>query len=88
MQINFEAGDDISFTKEGCASIIKLTGSSALNALNQRMVFAFKKAFKTWETDNDVSCSLIEGDGRAFCTGGMEKIIFSYQYLKLEMNII
>ncbi|MDD9334067.1 MAG: enoyl-CoA hydratase/isomerase family protein, partial [Bartonella sp.] len=70
MQIDFGAGDDISFTKEGCAGIIKLTRPSALNALNQRMVFALKKALSTWETDDNISCVLIEGEGRAFCAGG------------------
>ncbi|EJF87264.1 hypothetical protein MCY_00388 [Bartonella rattimassiliensis 15908] len=70
MQIDFGAGDDIFFTKEGCAGIIKLTRPSTLNALNQRMVFALKKALKIWEKDNDISCVLIEGKGRVFCAGG------------------
>lgn len=43
MQIDFGADDDISFTKEGRAGLIKLTRPSALNALNQRMVSALKK---------------------------------------------
>ncbi len=46
MQIDFGAGNDISFTKEGCAGIIKLSRPLALNALNQRMVSAFKKALR------------------------------------------
>ncbi|WP_455481349.1 enoyl-CoA hydratase/isomerase family protein [Bartonella sp. B12(2025)] len=70
MQIDFGAGDDISFIKEGHAGIIKLTRPSTLNALNHRMVIAFKKALSTWEKDDDVSCILVEGEGRAFCAGG------------------
>ncbi|WP_142416755.1 enoyl-CoA hydratase/isomerase family protein [Bartonella massiliensis] len=94
MKIDFGAGDDISFTKEGCAGIIKLTRPLALNALNQRMVFAFKKALKTWETDDDVSCVLIEGEGRAFCAGGdvveiyhMGKNASAYQYFRDEYSL-
>ncbi|WP_332060858.1 enoyl-CoA hydratase/isomerase family protein [Bartonella sp. CB74] len=87
MQIDFGADNDISFTKEGHAGIIKLTRSSALNALNHQMISALKKALNTWERDNDISCVLIEGEGRAFCVGGdvveiyhMGKADSSYQY--------
>ncbi len=94
MQIDFGAGNDISFTKEGHAGIIKLTRPSALNALNQQMVFAFQKALNTWETDDDVSCVLVEGEGRAFCAGGdvveiyrMGKKASSYQYFSDEYRL-
>ncbi|EJF76975.1 enoyl-CoA hydratase/isomerase family protein [Bartonella birtlesii] len=94
MQIDFGAGDDISFTKKGRAGIIKLTRPSALNALNGRMVFALKKALATWETDDDVSCVLVEGEGRAFCAGGdvveiyhMGKKASSYQYFSDEYRL-
>ncbi|WP_019218622.1 enoyl-CoA hydratase/isomerase family protein [Bartonella florencae] len=94
MQIDFGAGGDISFTKKGRAGIIKLTRPSALNALNRRMVFALKKALSTWETDNDVSCVLVEGEGRAFCAGGdvveiyhMGKKTSSYQYFSDEYRL-
>ncbi|GAA4663959.1 enoyl-CoA hydratase/isomerase family protein [Bartonella pachyuromydis] len=94
MQIDFGAGDDISFTKEGHAGIIKLTRPSALNALNERMVCAFKKALSTWEIDDDVSCILVEGEGRAFCAGGdvveiyhMGKRASSYQYFSDEYRL-
>ncbi|WP_019221772.1 enoyl-CoA hydratase/isomerase family protein [Bartonella senegalensis] len=94
MQVDFGAGDDISFIKKGHAGIIKLTRSSALNALNGRMVSAFKKALRAWETDDDVSCVLIEGEGRAFCAGGdvvevyhMEKTSSSYQYFSDEYHL-
>ncbi|PIT69051.1 enoyl-CoA hydratase/isomerase family protein [Bartonella tribocorum] len=94
MQIDFGAENDISFTKEGCAGIIKLSRPLALNALNQRMVSALKKALKTWETDNEVSCVLIEGEGRAFCAGGdvveiyhMGKSASAYQYFRDEYSL-
>ncbi|VEJ45356.1 enoyl-CoA hydratase/isomerase family protein [Bartonella vinsonii] len=94
MQIDFGAGDDIFFTKEGHAGIIKLTRPFALNALNQRMVFALKKALSTWKTDDDVSCVLIEGEGRAFCAGGdvveiyhMGKKDSSHQYFSDEYRL-
>ncbi|EJF75880.1 enoyl-CoA hydratase/isomerase family protein [Bartonella alsatica] len=94
MQIDFGAGDEIFFTKEGRAGIIKLTRPSALNALNQRMVLALKKALSTWERDDDVSCVLVEGEGRAFCAGGdvveiyhMRKKSSSYQYFRDEYRL-
>ncbi|WP_375664669.1 enoyl-CoA hydratase/isomerase family protein [Bartonella sp. CL162QHHD] len=94
MQINFGADDDISFTKEGRAGIIKLTRPSALNALNQRMVSALKKALRIWETDDNVSCVLIEGEGRAFCAGGdvveiyhMGKSVAACQYFRDEYSL-
>ncbi|MET3560027.1 enoyl-CoA hydratase/carnithine racemase [Bartonella japonica] len=94
MQIDFGAGDDISFTKEGRAGIIKLTRPSTLNALNQRMVCALKKALSTWEKDSDISCILIEGEGRAFCAGGdvveiyhMGQSSSSYQYFSDEYRL-
>ncbi|MBB5073048.1 enoyl-CoA hydratase/carnithine racemase [Bartonella callosciuri] len=94
MQIDFGAGDDISFIKERRAGIIKLTRPSALNALNQRMVSAFKKALNIWEKDDDISCVLVEGEGRAFCAGGdvveiyhMGKKDSSYQYFSDEYRL-
>lgn len=44
MRIDFGAGDEISFIKKGHAGVIKLARSSALNALNGRMVSALKKS--------------------------------------------
>ncbi|KEC55094.1 enoyl-CoA hydratase/isomerase family protein [Bartonella koehlerae] len=94
MQIDFGAGDEISFIKKGHVGIIKLTRSSALNALNERMVSAFKKALNAWETDDDISCVLIEGEGRAFCAGGDVVEIYhmgekpsSYQYFSDEYRL-
>lgn len=91
MRIDFGAGDNISFVKEGHAGIIKLTRPSALNALNHQMVFALKKALSAWETDDDVACVLIEGEGRAFCSGGdvvevyrRGKVESSYRYFSDE----
>ncbi|WP_019223331.1 enoyl-CoA hydratase/isomerase family protein [Bartonella rattaustraliani] len=94
MHIDFGADGDISFTKEGHAGIIKLTRPSALNALNHRMVYALKKALSTWETDDDISCILVEGEGRAFCAGGdiveiyhMGRSPSSYQYFSDEYSL-
>ncbi|WP_332065566.1 enoyl-CoA hydratase/isomerase family protein [Bartonella sp. CB189] len=87
MRIDFGGGDDISFTKEGYAGIIKLTRPFALNALNHRMISAFQEALSTWEKDDNILCVLIEGEGRAFCAGGdiveiyhMKEAASSYQY--------
>lgn len=70
MQVDFQGGKDISFFKEGRAGIVRLTRPSALNAISHDMVKALDTALRSWETDDDVSCVLIEGEGRAFCSGG------------------
>ncbi|WP_455477554.1 enoyl-CoA hydratase/isomerase family protein [Bartonella sp. B41] len=93
MQINFGAGSNISFTKKGRAGIIRLTRPSALNALNHEMVSALKKSLNTWEKDSDISCVLVEGEGRAFSSGGdvveiyhMEKAA-SHRYFNDEYSL-
>jgi len=70
MQLDFGGGKDISFFKEGRTGIVRLTRPKVLNALNGKMVKALSKALHSWETDDDVLCVLIEGEGRAFCSGG------------------
>ncbi|EJF88861.1 enoyl-CoA hydratase/isomerase family protein [Bartonella tamiae] len=67
---DFGGGQDIKFIKEGRAGIIQLTRPQALNALSHQMIQAMEKALRHWENDNDVDCVLIEGEGRAFCSGG------------------
>ncbi|WP_455474798.1 enoyl-CoA hydratase/isomerase family protein [Bartonella sp. B30(2025)] len=95
MQIDFGANGYISFMKEGRAGLIKLTRPSVLNAFNHQMVFAFRNALKAWEKDDDISCILVEGEGRAFCAGGdvveiyhMRETPSSYQYFsdKYRLN--
>ncbi|WP_041582981.1 enoyl-CoA hydratase/isomerase family protein [Bartonella australis] len=94
MRIDFGASENISFIKEGCAGIVKLTRPSALNALNHQMVLSLTKALETWAIDDDVLCVLIEGEGRAFCAGGdvveiyrMGPIDSSYQYFSDEYRL-
>ncbi|WP_336276805.1 enoyl-CoA hydratase/isomerase family protein [Bartonella sp. CB178] len=94
MRIDFGAGDDISFTREGCVGVIKLTRPSSLNALSHRMVLSLKEAFRAWEEDDDVVCVLIEGEGRAFCAGGdvveiyhMREAVASHQYFSDEYSL-
>ncbi|AQS41465.1 MAG: 3-hydroxyisobutyryl-CoA hydrolase [Candidatus Tokpelaia hoelldobleri] len=70
MQVDFGGGGEIAFFREGRAGIIRLARPKALNALNEPMVEAMAKALQAWEDDASVSCILVEGDGRAFCSGG------------------
>lgn len=77
MQLDFGGGKDVSFFKEGRAGIVRLTRPAVLNALNGKMVRAIDKALRSWETDDDVLCVLVEGEGRAFCAGG--DIVSSYK---------
>lgn len=69
MGFDFGGGDEVQFLREGRAGIIKLNRPDALNALNHSMVLAIQKALNAWETDDDVCCVLIEGEGRAFSAG-------------------
>lgn len=70
MQLDFGGGKEIAFLKEGRAGIVRLTRPEALNALSFDMVRALDKALHSWETDDDVLCVVVEGEGRAFCSGG------------------
>lgn len=70
MQLDFGGGKEVTFLKEGRAGIVRLTRPAALNALSFNMVRALDKALHSWETDDDVLCVIIEGEGRAFCSGG------------------
>lgn len=70
MQLDFGGGEEVTFLKEGRAGIVRLTRPQALNALSLNMVLALEKALHSWETDDDVLCVIIEGEGRAFCAGG------------------
>ncbi len=70
MQIDFGGGSEIGFEREGKAGLVKLTRPSALNALTHRMIVALDRALQAWETDPDISCVIVAGEGRAFCAGG------------------
>jgi len=70
MQIDFGGGSEIGFERKGKAGLVKLTRTSALNALTHKMILALDRALQAWETDPDVACVILEGEGRAFCAGG------------------
>lgn len=70
MQIDFGGGSEIAFERKGKAGLVKLTRTSALNALTHNMILALDRALQAWENDPDVACVILEGEGRAFCAGG------------------
>ena len=70
MQIDFGGGSEIGFERKGKAGLVKLTRTSALNALTHKMILALDRALQTWEDDPEVACVILEGEGRAFCAGG------------------
>jgi len=70
VQLDFGGGDDVVFSRQGCAGLIRLTRPSSLNSLNHQMTNAIAHAFTSWADDGDVAVVLIEGEGRAFCAGG------------------
>ncbi len=46
MQIDFGGGGEISFERKGKAGLVKLTRSSALNALTHKMILALDRALQ------------------------------------------
>jgi len=70
MLIDFGGGSEISFERKGKAGLVRLTRTSALNALTHKMILAFDRALQAWESDDDVAVVIVEGEGRAFCAGG------------------
>lgn len=79
MQMDFGAQKNVVFEHKGMAGIIRLTRSRALNALSHEMINAIYKALKFWETDNNVHCIIVEGEGRAFCAGGDVVAVYKSQ---------
>jgi enoyl-CoA hydratase len=70
MQQDFSGGEDIRFQHRGRAGLVTLTRPKALNAVNHRMVRALSAALASWETDDAVEVVVIQGEGRAFSSGG------------------
>lgn len=70
MQVDFGGAGEISFERKGQAGLVRLTRPSALNALTHTMILALERALLAWAHDPDVSCVVVEGEGRAFCAGG------------------
>ena len=77
MQLDFGGGNEVTFLKEGRAGIVRLTRPQALNALSLDMLRALEKALHSWETDDDVLCVVVEGEGRSFCSGG--DVVYAYK---------
>ena len=67
---NFGGDDEIAFTMQGSAGLIRLTRPKALNALTHKMVRAMERALLHWADDPQVKTVIVEGEGRAFCAGG------------------
>lgn len=70
MQIDFGGGDEIAFERKGCAGLVRLIRTKALNALTHKMILALDRALQAWQDDDAVQCVIVEGEGRAFCAGG------------------
>lgn len=70
MQFDFGGGDEIRFERQGKAGLVRLTRTSALNALTHPMIKALDRALRAWENDPEIACVVVEGEGRAFCAGG------------------
>lgn len=70
MEIDFGGQGEIVFEREGRAGLIRLTRPAALNALTHGMIKAMRRALTVWEADPEVACIVVEGEGRAFCSGG------------------
>ncbi|MGE0409380.1 MAG: enoyl-CoA hydratase/isomerase family protein [Amphiplicatus sp.] len=63
--------DDILIEEKGAWGVVTLNRPAALNALNWRMVEAFRRALVGWESDSNIRAVLVKGAGeKAFCAGG------------------
>ncbi|MCO4319680.1 enoyl-CoA hydratase/isomerase family protein [Phyllobacterium sp. 21LDTY02-6] len=70
MEVDFGGEGEVVFERRGKAGLMRLTRAKALNALTRTMVNAMYRALTAWETDPEVHCIIVEGEGRAFCAGG------------------
>ncbi|PRD45957.1 3-hydroxyisobutyryl-CoA hydrolase [Phyllobacterium phragmitis] len=70
MEVDFGGQGEIVFERRGRAGLVRLTRPAALNALTHGMVKALRRALIAWEADPQVACVIVEGEGRAFCSGG------------------
>lgn len=68
--LDFGGNDDIIFTLENNVVFILLNREKLLNAINDNIAIALFEALKAFEVDDSIVAVVIEGAGRAFCSGG------------------
>ena len=62
---------EILFERRGAVGLITLNRPKALNALTHAMCVSMKAQLAEWETNDEIGCVVIRGEGeRAFCAGG------------------
>jgi enoyl-CoA hydratase len=69
--------DEVLFTREGTAAVIRLNRPKALNSLNLAMVHAMKPALDRFAEDDGVAVVVLTGEGeRGLCAGGDIRAIY------------
>ena len=62
---------EVLFERRGAVGLITLNRPKALNALTHAMCVSMKAQLAEWETNDEIGCVVIRGEGeRAFCAGG------------------
>ncbi|MDG4870341.1 enoyl-CoA hydratase/isomerase family protein, partial [Guyparkeria sp. 1SP6A2] len=59
--------------------------------LTHKMILALDRALQAWETDPDVACVILEGEGRAFCAKALsadERVSFTRPAFPLRSKLI
>lgn len=58
------------FSVEGHIATITLNRPQSLNAMNDKLIDGLHEALDRVETDDDIRCAVLTGNGKAFCAGG------------------
>ena len=61
--------ETILLEKKAGAGIISMNRPQTLNAINSQMIVELNAAMDDLESDPDVRSIIIQGEGRAFCSG-------------------
>lgn len=90
--LDFGGHGDVLFAIRGNIAFITLNRAKALNAINNNIAIALFEALKYFAQDDSVAAIVIEGEGRAFCSGGDVVSAYhsgqagqpAYEFFKLE----
>lgn len=62
--------ETVLYRVEGNVGIVSLNRTKAMNSLNKQIFADLTVAFEEAKKDDNVRCVIMNGEGRAFCTGG------------------
>lgn len=65
--------------RQGAVLVLTMRDSGSLNTLSQQLVAAFAEALDVAESDAEVACVVVRGDGRNFCAGANLRELQAYR---------